>query len=264
MKNRIIITSLIIAAALFTACEQTTTVDVEIPTNVYTVVESELVADSLFTGVRFTKTLPLEVDYDIELAELKNVTAYLKVDGTQVIPLHYDMEGIYKPLYEYVIEPGRTYELIAEYEDKLIYAKTTVPEEPDVVRATYHDEFYLTAEVKTKQHEVYGAAWVISGKISSEFHSITEAVNKTVPELVTARTIPITADLRSAAFRAGTRLIVYAFDEQFYDYFRSKDNHQFIEDGISQGGGLVTWNAFGENVIGVFIGIAESELIRPD
>ena len=264
MKKIKFLLALFVLAFIIIGCEETTTVEVEIPDEEYIVVESELVADSLFTGVRFTKTLPIGELYDINKAELKSVVAYLKVDDAQIIPVHYDSAGWYRPLYDYRIEPGRKYELIAEYNDILIYARTNVPQVPEVQRVIFSNEYYLSAEVKTKQHEVYGAAWVIGSRISSSFHSITEPVNQIVPQIVDTRTSLFDEDLRSAVYRSNSFIRVYAFDEQFFDYFRSKDNHQFIEDGISQGGGLVTWNTFGDNVIGVFMGIAHSPLIFPE
>src|SRR4030042_3887703 len=64
----------------------------------YIVVQAEIQANKYFPAVRFTKTLPLGVPYRIEDAELKNVTAYLKRNGVQIIPLIYTSQGLYKPL----------------------------------------------------------------------------------------------------------------------------------------------------------------------
>ena len=68
------------------------------------VVRAELLAGENFTGVSFTKTLPLNIAYSISDAELKDVTVYLKINNTQVVPLHYTNNGLYKPLYNLKIK----------------------------------------------------------------------------------------------------------------------------------------------------------------
>src|ERR1039458_1700059 len=85
---------------ILVSCEKTQIVESDVPNQNYIVVNSELDAESLFKGVIFTKTLPLGVPYDIKEAELKDVTAYIKINGVQVIPLHYLHDGVYVPLYE--------------------------------------------------------------------------------------------------------------------------------------------------------------------
>ena len=114
------------------------------------------------SGVSITKTLPPGIEYNILNAELKDVTAYLKIDDIKIIPLHYTSNGLYKPLYELQIKSGSKYELFGERGDQRFYASTVVPFAPVVVSSSYNVHTYsIDAKVSSKPTEVYGAVWVI-------------------------------------------------------------------------------------------------------
>jgi hypothetical protein len=254
---------------LISSCEDTNIVDSNVQYIEYLVVHSELKANTEYDGVRITKTLPLEESYDINKAEIKDATVHLKVNGIQVIPLHYMKEGIYKPLYDLIISPGYTYELIGNIGNKSIYGITRVPEVPNVRDVSFQSNTYLTASVTSKPDEVYGAAWTIPRgqnqppEVSDNFFSIVPTVYKSYEPRVAVRTTDIPENLRTPFLTGSTYIRVTAFDKPYLDYFKTKNNDQQFDNIFVSGGGAVGWNVQGEKVIGMFIGTAEGNLILP-
>jgi len=231
----------------------------------HTVVQAEIKPEKLFPSVRFTKTLPLGVPYDLKQAELKNVTAYILKNEVQVIPLHYTSDGLYKPLYDFYVEEGEIYELIAERDGIYIYGKTIVPFKPNVVSTSYISSgYYFDADVKSKLNEVYGALWIISGNPSvraNDYYSITSPTTSENTNIV-VRTSSIPETYRSPANPDKKYIQVVAFDVSFRKYFYSRTSGQQVSDPFIQGGGAVEWNVQGDKVIGMFIGITAGEIIE--
>ncbi len=265
MKKNIYILCLFILFIVSTACENEQIVDVDVVHEEYTVVQSELKTGKLFPGVRFTKTLPLGVPYNIKQAELINITAYIRIDSIQIIPLIYDQDGLYKSLYEFNVEPGRIYELFAVRDGSFIYSQTVIPEKPIVTSAIYSsNENFLQAVVVSHNNEVYAALWAIS---SAPFIKADDYFSVSVPtefyplSTVNVRTSPLPAEFQSPAYNNSRFIQVYSFDKSFKNYFNSRTSGQGINDPFVQGGGTVEWNVYGDNVIGMFIGVAEGELV---
>ena len=233
----------------------------------YVVVRGELFADSIFTGVTFTKTLPLDVTYDIKKAELKNVFAYLRVNGVQVIPLHYTADGVYKPLYNIRIQAETSYELFAKDGGKSIYASTYVPEEPRINNSVFHDNKFVDVYIASRPNECYGSVFYVAFSqnnyvsSSSDFHSIVEAPNSDFNDIVLSRTQEIPEQFRTALYRSVTYIQVYSFDKAYSDYFKTRGNNQAITNSYIQGGDPIAWNVKGEKVIGLFIGKNKSSIL---
>jgi hypothetical protein len=263
LKNILLITAFI----FLTACESEEILGPEATYEEYTVVQGVIEAGKYFPAVRFTKTLPLGVAYDIQKAELKNVTAYVVKNGVQVIPLIYTSEGLYKPLYDFYTEGGETYELFAESEGKYIYGRTLVPFEPEVSGASYHGgEYYLTANVKTKADEVYCALWTVYANPLGEaedFYSVSEP-SPLPNNIIAVRTAALPETYRSPAYSESRFIQVFAFDISFRDYFYSRNSGGNINDPFIQGGGKIEWNMQGDKVIGMFIGYAAGEKLRAE
>ena len=265
MKKNIYILCLLILIIVTTSCENEQVVEVDVAQNEFTVVQSELRLDGLFPGVRFTRTLPIGVPYDIKQAELKNITAYIRIDSVQVIPLHYTSDGIYNPLYEFYVEAGSFYELFAERDDTYIYAETVIPEKPTVFSASYSSgEHYLQAVVKPFRNEVYAALWAIS---STPFIKADDYFSVSVPtefypnSTVDVRTSPIPVYFQSPAYNGSRFIQVVSFDKSFKNYFQSRTAGQEIDDPFVQGGGSAEWNVQGDKVIGMFIGVSIGDVI---
>lgn len=265
MKKTFYIIYLSIFLFISTSCENEQVVDVNVVHQEFTVVQSELKTNKLFPGVRFTKTLPLGVPYDLKLAELKNIIAYIRIDSIQIIPLIYDKDGLYKSLYEFYVEPGRVYELFADRDGTFIYSQTVIPEKPIVTSTTYTSaENFLQAEVQSRSNEVYAALWAISSAPfikAEDFFSVSVPTEISPISTINVRTSPIPEEYQSPDYNDRRLIQVFSFDKSFKNYFNSRTSGQGISDPFVQGGGTVEWNVYGDNVIGMFIGVAEGDLV---
>ncbi|MGE5431273.1 MAG: hypothetical protein ACM3QX_09375 [Syntrophomonadaceae bacterium] len=270
MKTFGILPLLAIVIMAAAGCEKTETLE---PDSIYkekTVVFASLKKDSLFQGVTFTRTLPLNDPYDIKKAELKDVTAYLKINGLEVIPVLYSKDGIYKPLTNLYIHTGTVYELYANWEGKSIYAITRVPEEPTVTRATLVNSQYIEARIIPRINESYAAAWFISGVnqytfsgLATDFFEVYESPEQ-LPSNATIRTMDIPEEYRTDFHINRTLLKVFSFDKGFYDYFRTRGNNLQVHNSFTQGGSQIIWNVYGNDVIGLFIGSAAGDFVKPN
>lgn len=252
---------------LFSACENSTEVDTELPYTEYTVINAELSAHQVFGGVMITHTLPLGTAFDIKKAEIKDAVVYLLQDGVRVIPLHYTTDGLYNSVSSFIVQEGSQYELFAEVGDKSIYSKTVVPATPEVVEVTNANNQYLTALVKASPGVAYGAAWIVSagGGGSSEkagdFNSIETADH--FPSNVLVRTQNVPSPYNTPAYSNYLYIQVYAFDKAYRDYFLTKTSSDPVSNTFTSGGGKVTWNVYGKDVIGLFIGKTEGGVYNP-
>ena len=264
MKFITVLISLVLIS-FFCGCESEEIVSVEFAYEEYTVVQAELIPDKRFPGVRFTRTLPLGVPYNIKDAEIKNITAYLRINGIQVIPLIYSEDGLYKPKYYFYINEGDTYELFAEQGEKYIYGITKIPLKPQVTSINYdRNDYHLFADVNVKQDEVYSALWIVTlgNAIRAEdFFSVSSPGNQN--STVRVRTSPVPEEYLSGIY-SGTRMIqVFALDKSFKDYFYTRNSGQQLNDPFIQGtGGAVEWNVQGDKVIGLFIGVTPGDIIE--
>lgn len=256
MKKYLFIIPLIF---VFVSCEKVQIVESEVQNQIYVVVNSELNPYKLFTGVTFTKTLPVGTPFDIKAAELKDVKAYLKINGVQVIPLHYKSNGVYKPLYDdLVIQKGDSYELFAEWGETVIYSYTKVPFPPETNNVSFNiGGNYLQANIKTNPDEVYGAIWVIGSGTSSALTFPSLSVPKTDTYNMNVITNKIPDQFRGNEYKGMRNIQVYSFDKQYTAYFNSAKVNVPDGNAFMQNGGSVGWNVFGNNVIGMFIGVAK-------
>lgn len=258
-----------VIAVIISGCDQ---VDIIEPVNLYknnVVVRAELVANETFGGVTFTKTLPVGQTYTLAAAELKDVDAYIKVDGTQVIPLHYTGNGLYKPLYDYIIKPGTYYELFAKHLGEAIYSKTYVPQVPTVDKVIYRSDLLsLQGEVRSDASEAFGASWIFKGGTAGEeeagdFYSIVTIPQSVGSGNLTVRSQVIPAKYRYGGLNSNIYMKVYAFDRAYQGYFQTRDNGRPVEDSFIHGGDNIGWNVEGKNAIGLFMGYAVSQAVAP-
>jgi hypothetical protein len=262
MKKIVSIVALIL---LLIACEDEQIVDIDTAHEEFTVVQAELKQNGRFPGVRFTKTLPLGTPYDIEAAELKNIIAYIRINGIQIIPLHYTTDGLYKPLYDVYIENGQVYELFAERDETFIYGKTIIPQKPTITQSNYNQgEYYLEAQVRSFEGEVYSALWIINSSTiekAPDYFSVSVPTNITANSTVNVRSMILPEEYRRSEYKSSRLIQVFAFDKSFKSYFDSRTSGNSVDDPFIQGGGSIEWNVQGDNVIGMFIGVAESNQI---
>jgi len=252
------ILAVVFSSIILMGCDQVDIINPDISFKENVVVRAELIAGEFFEGVTFTKTLPLNVPYTISDAEIKTVTAYLKINNIQVVPLHYTTNGIYKALYEFRIKSNNTYELYAVYNKKSIYSKTYIPSTPNISGVIYRDEYFLQCEVVANNNEAFGATWVIPSQniMADDFYSIESIIDNNTSNKITIRTNVIPKQYRSNAQKLLTYIKVYAFDKAYTNYFHTKSNGQSVDVAFEHGGNNIAWNVEGENIIGLFIGRA--------
>lgn len=255
-----LLTKILLAAMIITflGCESEEIITPEINYEEYIVVQAEIQANRYFPAVRFTKTLPLGVPYRIEDAELTNVTAYLKRNGVQIIPLVYTSQGLYKTLDDVFVIEGEMYELFAMYNDTYIYSITRIPFKPELTHVYYNSgEHTLNAIVKSKKGEVYAALWIVSSTPvvkADDYFTVTSAIPGND---VIATTSSIPEEYRGGNYSGLRSIQVNSFDQSFKEYFNSRTAGSQINDPYVQGGGEVNWNVHGDKVIGMFIGVSK-------
>jgi hypothetical protein len=256
---------------LFAGCEDVSVVNPNVGYKEYIVVRAELSAGEDFTGVKLTRTQPLDQQYNSATAAItSNVTAYLKVNGVQIIPLHHAGNGIYLASSNIIIQSGYTYELFAEVEGEGIYSFTRIPEKPTVVSTQVVNDSYFQANVKTNPDEVYGAVWEIynsSGigvvvESASDFQEIVQNTDAYNTAPIPVNTIDLPDKYRSSNYSDLWYVRVYAYDTPYLKYFRTRNNNQPVSDVFSQGGDQVIWNVVGNNAIGMFIGVAKGDYVK--
>ncbi|MFA6598442.1 MAG: hypothetical protein WCS69_12010 [Ignavibacteriaceae bacterium] len=247
---------------LLLSCEKSQIVDNGAASQEVVVVNCELDAGKLFSSVTFTRTLPVGIPYDIKAAELKDVKAYLKINGAQIVPLHYISNGEYKPMYnELIVEAGSTFELFAEWGETIIYSTTTIPTVPEINSASYEaGGKNLKANIKVHAGEVYGAIWVIGNGIAKA----TAFPSLSIPEKeifnINVITSGMPAEYTGNEFNGMRNIQVFSYDKQYTAYFNSAKVNVPLGNAFMQNGGTIGWNVFGNNVIGMFIGVGKGTI----
>jgi Domain of unknown function (DUF4249) len=256
---------------IFAGCEDVSVVNPDVSYKEYIVVRAELSAGEDFTGVKFTRTQPLNQQYNSATAAItSNVTGYLKVNGVQIIPLHHAGNGIYLASSNIQIQSGYTYELFAEVDGTGIYSFTRIPEKPTVVSTQVINDSYFQANVQTNPDEVYGAAWEIYNGNSlgaavdsaSDFQEIVQNTNVYNTTPIPVNTMDLPVQYRSSNYSNLWYVRVYAYDTAYLKYFLTRNNSLPISDVFSQGGDQVIWNVVGNNAIGMFIGVAKGDFVK--
>jgi hypothetical protein len=250
-------------------CENVEVISPQVSYQEYIVVRGELRAYSLFEGVTFTKTLPLDESFDIKKAELKNISAYLRVNGIRIITLRYIQDGLYAPLDSIFIEPGSTYELFAQYNSTNIYSITRVPTLPRIVSASLRDNRFIEVTIRPNANEAYGAGWEIYNAAtknlydeSTDFQTIVQPQSSDLGSTISINTKDLPGNYTSGNYNGLMYAEVYAFDSPYFDYFKSKNNNQPSDNVFAQGGDQVSWNVQGDHVIGLFIGVSAVKFIK--
>lgn len=251
-------------------CQETGLIDPGIAYREKIVVIANLQEGLPFSGVSFTRTLPLNSSFDISRAELKDVTVWLRINGIKVIPLHYDKNGIYKPIDIFTVHAGEEFELYARYDNKDIYSRTRIPSRPNVNSVIMAEGKYLESHLVPEENTVYGAVWLIAGTnasayadTSNDFFEIIKPSGFDTKSGISVRTTEIPEKYLSDEYSGKIYVRVYAFDDDYYEYFRSRTKNQQVNNSFTQGGGDIAWNIQGEDVLGLFIGSAQGVVLKP-
>ena len=253
-----------------TGCENVSVVNPDLNYKEYVVVRAELIAGEDFTGVKFTRTQPLDQQYDgTNAAITSNVTAYLKINKVQIVPLHHVGNGVYMASDRLPIHSGNTYELFAKVNDMGIYSITTVPETPTAESANFNNNINFQAKIYTTPEVVYGAAWEIYNigndqviDAASDFQEVVQNQDSFSRSAIPVNTTALPEKYRSGNYSNLWYIRIYAYDNQYLKYFETRNNNQPISDVFSQGGDQIIWNVHGTNAIGLFIGVAKGKHIK--
>lgn len=262
--KKIILTYIALFCLFFLSagCEKSKVVEVPLQFEEDVVIQGQLVADTLFQGVRITRTLPVNETFNISKAQITDAFVYLRINGVKIVPLHFTSDSIYMPLSYLYVNRGDNYELFGEAEGKKFYSQTIIPKTPEVLSSDYNkDNKYMEATITVNSGEVYGALWNIGRSnqlCAKDFYSIVLPDNGM--SNLTIHSIELPEQYQSYFYEGRRFIWIYAFDKQYKAFFNSKGNNQPIENYFVQGGGSIAWNVYGDHVIGLFIGLAKSNL----
>jgi hypothetical protein len=256
----------VISIILLHGCENVDVVETKIEYRERIVVSAELAAETFFTGMTFTRTMPLDETYDIKKAELRNVDSYLRINSVKIVPLHYQADGLYLPADSLMIEEGDLYELIGNINGKSFYSETRIPERPSITNALKETD-YIQVSVTPREGEVYGGKWIIiaSGTgdtiaSANKFSSIIQNSELNTSPTLSVRTDVIPNLYLSSAYSDRIFVEVCSFDKAYLNYYNSRSGQNVAENAFIQGGESVAWNVYGEDVIGLFIGMGKSRI----
>ena len=251
--------------SFFIGCENEELLNPELIYKEQVVVHCQISPENNFPGVSLTRTLPLDVTFDINLAEIKDATLYLRIDGYQVIPLHYTEDGMYKPLYEFRANENTYFELFGQWNEYSFYAKTKIPIEPIVNSVNINlNEYYSEADVTIFRDEVYAALWAVDQgtyKTANDFYNISVPTSNSTNNSISVRSAAYPVEYQSSAYNGRRYMQIYSFDRSFDAYFKTKTQNEEINNPYVQGSGSTVWNVKGDNVIGMFLGLNKSDFI---
>jgi len=252
--------------SFFIGCENEELLNPELSYQQKLVVQCQISADIYFPGVIVTKTLPLDVEFDIKLAEITNATLYLRKNGFQIIPLHYIENGLYKPLYDFRPHQEDYYELYGEWNEYNFYAVTKIPVKPVVNNVNFNSSgFYPEADVNIFKDEVYAALWAVDlgvYKTADDFYSVSVPQDNTINNPINVRSAAYPIEYQSSNYNGRRYIQIYSFDRSFDDYFKTKVQNEEINNPYVQGSGNTVWNVKGEKVIGMFIGVTKGDILK--
>ena len=267
---------ILLLCCILAGCE-TVTDPGDIPYVERLVVEATLDDGAPIDDIRITRTMPLDRKYDREAAIVRDVNGFVEVDGTRH-NLQYDAaRGVYTvPL---TATRGKEYRLTAEWNGRKATARTTVPIPPiiDSISAdtmAFYDPgmvFYTSLDIlftPIDRRAVYGIG----------IRTVMDGYPMTVLHLGYGEPIFRLRDTNDqgkilyhygrtdspynygiSGGRGTTVATVYAFDEQFFDYYSSRYRSDDISFSQEED---IRWNIEGDG-IGLFMGRSKVEIDVP-
>ncbi|MBN1302172.1 MAG: DUF4249 family protein [Melioribacteraceae bacterium] len=252
---------IILAFALLTSCVKVDVVEVELPTDDEFIVQGNVIKDQPFSGVRITRTMPVNDVYNLEEAVIKDALAFIRINNLKMISLGYSKAGWYKPTLEPYARSGDKYELFVKIGDTDIYAQTVVPDTGGIVSKYFTPDSTFQINILGEKSSVYGAIWEIHNDSYDifplvDFYNLIEPVSSDIPVIVYADKVP--AQYKSFAYANKLFLRIYAFDIQYREFYFSGGKSVSVDNPYGSSGGRIKWNvkSTNENAIGLFIGMA--------
>ncbi|MEP7219980.1 MAG: DUF4249 family protein [Bacteroidota bacterium] len=221
-------------------------------------------ADSL----RFSRTLPINEQYDTSKAIIADLTGTIR-SGDSIYPLRY-ISGIRYEAVGLIPESGKVYQLNAEWHGKHVTAVTRVPFPAVVDTITFFpfaypnkpDKAYYRMDLRVIPgvQEVYGityqfknsdSAWVNGGSLKDRGSAV-----RSQDTLADGRAHILSRSdhpLEGPPPFSGS-VALFSFDAPYYDYFLTYANGDEPGDRVlANTGEKIRWNVHGDGV-GMFIG----------
>ncbi len=209
------------------------------------------------------RTLPVSVPFNQQFADIKNASAGIRYKDSVYVMRH-TQNGLYSAPGLPVVQ-GEKYTLLVQYENMFAFAETTVPKFGDiqkVVLETSRDTSvapvtYGYVSINPVPGVVYGATWVnlgLNDQIfleAEQFNNIVRPINDNgIFPSIGVVTVPIPGNLLGDISSLGCR--IYAYDDPFYDYYKSQGAGKLSDAIFGQSSSVVKWNVKGDG-IGIFI-----------
>jgi len=260
---------LLLCASALVSCEETVS-PTDIPYVERIIVRGVLDTDAPTDSIRFTRTLPVNTEYDTLAAELHDVVGTIESDG-ESFPLKHIGHGYY--VAEGLVPvSGRIYTLRATWHGKSVSASTRVPY-PTAVDSTwftptvmyYNDGsfsdtvYQVSVRFRPRQGEVYGMSYLIGDSAETRsvyspfiYHTDVKRWKDTTSDGAISIATENYSGIDFPPPYSG-EIRIYAFDEPYYDFYNSY-YYGYENDGpFSSGEDHIHWNVQGD-VIGLFIG----------
>jgi hypothetical protein len=114
---------------------------------------------------------------------------------------------------------------------------------------------------------VYGSRWLVYSAVAKEtiavadeFSSIVEPSELNTSGSLTIRTSKIPQLYLSSDYSGMICIEVCAFDKAYMNYYVTRSNQNVVNNPFTQGGEEIAWNVYGDDAIGLFIGIGKSTI----
>lgn len=259
----------LVAASLFiffNGCEQPLQEE-EFPYEIKLVIRGILEPGKIIDNIYIGRTLPINAEFDESFANLDDAVGAIISDGI-FYPLRHTENGIYTTD-SLIAEKGKTYYLVAQWEDKSISATTNIPMPGKVLgygvknlEENGERVNAMEATIAPRGDESYTITWVFvysDGLVSNEAQNFVDVNRSLTGEQIKVHSDAIPASiLNNTSGKIGIRLYVY--DRAFYDYFKAEGSSQISESIFGQPLSNVKWNIEGEG-IGLFMGRADTLLV---
>ncbi len=246
----------------FISCEQTVK-DAELPYVEKLVIESVFTAGEKIDSIIITRTLPPLGEYTFEKALVTDARGYIETNGEKH-ELEFNNDQYDSDL---TAKAGEKYKLVVKWKELKAYAAAFVPPKVTIdtvvhrfVKAEWSKNTYslqLDAVVHPIENACYGGR-TKNGFINTIRNNWDENSSGGIP-VPFVQNYYVSGDTSDFELENPVEGIIYSFDENYYDYFKTRNygNDEGAIFGIS--GRNVDWNVKGDG-LGLFIGYNVREL----
>ncbi len=230
------------------------------------VISALLQAGKPVNQILIGKTLPPDQNYIVSQAAVTNANAFISVES-DTYPLifdgNYQLNGMATGFAIYraqglIPEPGKTYSITVEAEGLRATSSTTVPPTADIDSLTVWPsyqygaaQYWLHYWIKQQPGVTYAIGYSFSPSVVQDIVDPPTNVMKSAVGSVIDHWISVGGwrpDLSDSL-----AVVIFSYDDQFYDYYLSYQNYAGPSSIFGQSNGRLHWNVHGDG-IGLFIG----------